>query len=897
MSAYFTQNDTTSTRASAVRRGWVPLFVLIISLVATALGTLFVTRTIQARQQTRFQNAAELTAQHIKSHMETYVALLNGAQGLFAASQEITADEFRNYVGHLELDRLYPGIQGIGFTKRVLPGEQEALIAQMRQEGFEDFSIWPAGPRPEYHAIIHIEPLDWRNRRAIGYDMFADPTRQAAMVRARDTGRPAASGKVRLVQETDEQPQAGFLIYVPVYRNGKLPDSVEARRAALEGFVYSPFRADDLFRSILTSEADLGVEVEFFDTAISPEKLLHDSRRFKPQPARAPPNLSLDTSFEIAGRTFALRLTPGPRFDFGATDELPALALLVGITLSLLLYSATASLAKARAAAERTTAELRRTEAIRARRTQHLALRAEVSTALTAPNASIPQALQLCAEAAIRHLQAALVRIWTIAPEDNRLQLQASAGLYTHLDGPHAQIPLGQLKIGRIAESRTPLIINNLSKDPSISDPDWAIEQGLASLAGFPLVCEDRPLGVIALFSRQPLAEDTLDVIQVLADLLAHGIERLRAEEALRNSEERFRATFNQAAVGIALASPEGRFEQVNARFCEITDSTQEKLAEQTWQDMIHPEDRSRYDLLYRQLLAGEINMISTEIRCLCQGRTTWLALSMSAVRNPQGRPEHTIGVCRDITARKRAEQTVIDQKRELEDFVSIVAHDLKHPVVSVQGLLGLLKQDTFQTLDENSRENLEMALAECKRMKNIIAQLGHIVRIGSSDVRLERVHLATFLNEVVRRFKPFIEKKGVQVTIDAPDVSALLARSQVEEALDNLLDNALQHGCIGQDRRIVLRSAIEPATVVISVQDHGPGIDPRFHHRIFEMFRRLHPGGSVEGTGVGLAAVQRLLKRIGGTVTVDSAQNRGATFTVRIPAQILNQPESVAIS
>ncbi|HQA45433.1 MAG TPA: ATP-binding protein, partial [Phycisphaerae bacterium] len=78
---------------------------------------------------------------------------------------------------------------------------------------------------------------------------------------------------------------------------------------------------------------------------------------------------------------------------------------------------------------------------------------------------------------------------------------------------------------------------------------------------------------------------------------------------------------------------------------------------------------------------------------------------------------------------------------------------------------------------------------------------------------------------------------------------------------------------------------------------DHGPGIDPRFHHRIFEMFRRLHPGGSVEGTGVGLAAVQRLLKRIGGTVTVDSAQNRGATFTVRIPAQILNQPESVAIS
>src|SRR5260370_41051291 len=110
----------------------------------------------------------------------------------------------------------------------------------MHREGNPSFKIWPEGNRAEYHSIIYLEPVDRRNQVAIGYDMFTDRTRRAAMEQARDTGLPTASGRVTLVQEIDAEKQAGFLIYAPVYRNGALTNTLEQRRAALFGFVYAP---------------------------------------------------------------------------------------------------------------------------------------------------------------------------------------------------------------------------------------------------------------------------------------------------------------------------------------------------------------------------------------------------------------------------------------------------------------------------------------------------------------------------------------------------------------------------------------------------------------------------------------------------------------------------------
>jgi PAS domain S-box-containing protein len=151
---------------------------------------------------------------------------------------------------------------------------------------------------------------------------------------------------------------------------------------------------------------------------------------------------------------------------------------------------------------------------------------------------TLRELLQPCSEAMVRYLNAAFARIWWLPPGKDVLELQASAGLYTHLDGPHARIPVGQLKIGQIAQERRPVLTNEAQADPCISDQDWARREGMVAFAGFPLVVKDRLLGVLGMFSRKPLSETVLQALESIAGLIALGIERKQQDAELRQAKE-----------------------------------------------------------------------------------------------------------------------------------------------------------------------------------------------------------------------------------------------------------------------------------------------------------------------------------------------------------------------
>ncbi|GAC1374281.1 MAG: hypothetical protein NVS2B12_18760 [Ktedonobacteraceae bacterium] len=171
-------------------------------------------------------------------------------------------------------------------------------------------------------------------------------------------------------------------------------------------------------------------------------------------------------------------------------------------------------------------------EEMQARRAQHASFRVDVSMAL-AERATLPAILQRCTQAMVHHLNAAFARIWTLTPGTTTLILRASAGKYTHLDGSHARVLLGTLKIGRIAQSRRPYLTNDVLNDPQISDQDWARQEGMISFAGYPLLVEDQVVGVMAMFSQEPLMEDTLEALDTVANAVAQGIGRKWAEEHL----------------------------------------------------------------------------------------------------------------------------------------------------------------------------------------------------------------------------------------------------------------------------------------------------------------------------------------------------------------------------
>ncbi|MGV3540801.1 MAG: CHASE domain-containing protein, partial [Rufibacter sp.] len=216
-------------------------FVLVLGITLYAY---YVSKTSDQEQD---QQVFKLRTEQIKASLErrlgNYIQILKGVDGLFDATDTVTYTDFKQYVQALQIQKTYPGVQGFGFAVMLTPEQVPLMEARMRAFGFPNFEVTPKSPRVEYTSIIYLEPMDARNKKAHGFDMFNEPSRREAMEAARDFNEPAMTGKVILRQEGDKAEQPGFLIYMPVYSGRKDPVNLEDRRRRLLGFVYAPFRA------------------------------------------------------------------------------------------------------------------------------------------------------------------------------------------------------------------------------------------------------------------------------------------------------------------------------------------------------------------------------------------------------------------------------------------------------------------------------------------------------------------------------------------------------------------------------------------------------------------------------------------------------------------------------
>src|ERR1041385_1565299 len=222
-------------------------------------------------------------------------------------------------------------------------------------------------------------------------------------------------------------------------------------------------------------------------------------------------------------------------------------------------------------------------------------VRADVSAAFSKP-IHLGEILCGCTEAIVRHLDAAFARIWLLNKDESMLELQASAGMYTRLDGSYSRIPVGDLKVGLIAREKKAHLTNDVMNDPRLHDKGWARDNGMVAFAGYPLVVEDRLIGVMALFARRPLSESILDTLASVADTIAQGVERKRAEEELRASGVFLAEAQRLSKTGSFAWSPANDityFSEECYRVLGFEPQAGPLPAEAVWQ-RVHPDDQAR---------------------------------------------------------------------------------------------------------------------------------------------------------------------------------------------------------------------------------------------------------------------------------------------------------------
>lgn len=266
---------------------------------------------------------------------------------------------------------------------------------------------------------------------------------------------------------------------------------------------------------------------------------------------------------------------------------------------------------------------------------------------------------QLCADAIVRHLNAAFARIWILDEVDDVLELRASAGLYTHFDGAHSRVPVGQLKIGLIAQERRPHLTNAVIGDPRVGDQEWARREGMVAFAGYPLLVEDRLIGVVAMFSRRPLTETVLDALGSIADMLAVGIDRLQAENSLREREEQFRQLTENISEFFWITTDDlSKMLYVSPAYEKIWGRSCQSLYEQpsSFLDAICAEDRPAMEAVLQECMGRR--EFSKEYRIVRpDGSIRWIWNRGFPVRDQHGQIYRMCGVAHDISDLRRTEE------------------------------------------------------------------------------------------------------------------------------------------------------------------------------------------------------------------------------------------------
>jgi PAS domain S-box-containing protein len=845
--------DVEPRRRRAPAGSRIPLLVLVVALGLSLVGAAALHDAVRTRAARRLDLRLLQVVDSIRRRIDAQVALLRSTAAFVDQDRPINREDFHLFVSHLELQRHYPGLQGIGYAPLVGHDQRAALVAAARDDDAAGYRIWPESVGTGAAApIVYLEPPDARNQQVLGFDLLSDPARGSAAARACASGLPSLSARLELAPAS--MPVVGFVLLVA------LPPTPGATEPTLPcgGFTHAAIRADDFLRAAL--DAAPGARLQIHDGPPSSGSLLFDTRPGVPWPER---DLQVERRIELAGRFWTVRgAAPAEAASGGEAALAPGLGLL-GAATSLALFLVTRSQFRARRRAEDAAAALRREEVARAHlldEEREARRRVEATRALLdGVFEAVPAGLVvLDAGLRVERVNRTMVGITGVDPEelagcalDEVDVLDAAVGALRTVQQRAAPLT-AEVSVG--SDGRT-FLVSGAPVRPTQSG------------AG----------GVVAVFvdiSERKREEARIrrerDVAEVLVELGKEMNAQLDREVLIRRLAEIARAATGAATCAVKVDGDPtiGHAGELVPDLDRVIDdqlpspwkSRQRTTAVSRSGEVLHihigDREPDRFDARHQAMIAG-----------LAQQAT--IALENARLFEES---QHLIG------ALARTNQALARSNRELDQFAYAASHDLKAPLRGIASLSHWIEEDLGE-VGPDTRRYLELMRGRVLRLENLVDGLLRYARAGrgSGD---SAVALREVLDDVVGLLAP---PPAARIVL-APDLPVVAGeRSSLEQVFMNLIGNALKHG--GRDDVTVEVGVAEADDHWhFTVADDGVGIAPDFHDRIWGMFQTLQPRDKVDSTGIGLALVRKVVEARGGRTWVESTPGQGAVFHVTWP-------------
>ena len=402
--------------------------------------------------------------------------------------------------------------------------------------------------------------------------------------------------------------------------------------------------------------------------------------------------------------------------------------------------------------------------------------------------------------------------------------------------------------------------------------------------------------------SQGRMVRSPIDGAQRLVGTIQEISARKRAVLDLKASESRFRSVFEQAAVGMARLSADGRWLQVNETFCDLLGYTADELISKTFQSITDPADHALDNHYYQQLTQAEIDSCRFEKRYLHKdGTAIWTLVTVSIERSNSGEAIAFIAVIEDIRGLKQAltdlqtraneleevnallaltTTTLKERNAELDQFAYVASHDLKAPLRAIANLSEWIEDDLGKQIPAENQRQLVLLRNRVHRMEGLINGLLEYSRVGRQECQAEAIAVDQLLAGIIDLLSP---PPGFTISIQGDMPTLKTNRTALNQVFSNLISNAIKH-CDREDGCVHITAQDQGRFIQFAVKDNGPGIDPKYHERIFAIFQTLKARDELESTGIGLSIVKKIVEAEGGTIQLESALGQGATFRFTWP-------------